>query len=262
MTEPRRSESSVVMRVWAIAWTGFLQLVRTRVYLNILVAGVALVGAALAFDKLAAGEGGRVLFDVGCAFISLIVAALAGTVAISAVTRELESKQAHLVLARPVGRAEFVVGRFLTTVLLVVLANTVLGALLSGLLLFNGSGHVGLALAACLFASFEGFIVAAVATFFGVSSSSTMSAVFTTTIFVLGRLTSELDMLLERGVFHGATPLARAIYLVLPHLPAFDLTPLWHGGSVSIAAGALYGTAYTVAFLAAAAFRFSRRDLL
>lgn len=252
----------MITRVMLIGWTGFLQLVRTRVYLNIIVAGVALVGAALAFDKLAAGEGGRVLFDVGCAFISLIVAALAGTVAISAVTRELESKQAHLVLARPVGRAEFVVGRFLTTMLLVVLANLLLGILLSLLLLFTGGGHFGLALGACLYASFEGFIIAAVATFFGVSSSSTMSAVFTVTIFVLGRLTGELEMLLERGVFHHATPLARVVYFVLPHLPAFDLTPMWHGGSVDLVKGALYGTAYTVFFLGAASVRFSRRDLL
>jgi Cu-processing system permease protein len=250
-------------RVLAVAWTGFLQLVRTRVYLNILVAGVALVGSALVFDKLAAGEGGRVLFDVGCAFVSLVVAILAGTIAITAITRELETKQAHLVLARPIGRAEFVVGRFLTTALLVVLANAVLGVLLAVLLYAEGAPTPMLAVAACLFASFEGFIIAAVATFFGVGSSSTMSAVFTTIIFVLGRLTSEMQYLIDRGTFATATPVLKAIHAVLPHLPAFDLTPLYHGESAGNVAGtALYGLAYTLAFLAAGAFRFARRDLL
>lgn len=252
----------MMSRVLRLAWTGFLQLARSRVYLNILVTGVALVTASLAFEELTAGAGGRVLFDVGTAFVALVVAALAGTIALTATTRELETKQAHLVLSRPIGRAEFVLARFLTTTLLVVIANASLGTLLAGLLLAVGADHAGLALATCLFGSFEAFIIAAIAIFFGVGSSSTMSAVFTTTIFVLGRLTGEMAVLVERGTFGGATPVLRAIYAVLPHLTAFDLTPLAHEGHVEILRGAIYGLAYAGAFLAAAAWRFSRKDLL
>lgn len=252
----------MIARVLSLAWTGFLQLARSRVYLNILVAGVGLVAASLAFEELTADAGGRVLFDVGSAFVALVVATLSGTIAITAITRELETKQAHLVLARPISRAEFVVARFLTTALLVVIANASLGLLLAGLLVAVDAEHAGLAFATCMFASFEGFILAAVATFFGVGSSSTMSAVFTTTIFVLGRLTGEMLVLIERNTFGSATPMLRAIHAVLPHLTAFDLTPLAHGGSVDVMSGALYGLAYAIAFLAAAAFRFSRRDLM
>jgi ABC-type transport system involved in multi-copper enzyme maturation permease subunit len=254
----------MIARVGALAWAGFLQLLRTRVYLNVLVSGIALTIAALVFDQLSAGEGGRVLFDVGCAFISLVVAVLAGTLAITAVTRELETKQAHLVLARPIGRAEFVIARFLTTALLVVLANLVFGVLLAILLAATSSPHPLLAIPVCLFASFEAFIVAAVAIFFGVGSSSTMSAVFTTTIFVLGRLTGEAQRVVEHGTLGGATPILRAVTFVLPHLPAFDLTSLWHGVGDARAIGqaALYGVAYSLAFLAAGAYRFARRDLL
>jgi ABC-type transport system involved in multi-copper enzyme maturation permease subunit len=254
----------MIARVAAVAWTGFLQLVRSRVYLNILVAGAGLIIAALAFDELSAGAGGRVLFDVGLSFISLVVAALSGTIAITAITRELETKQAHLVLARPISRSEFVVARFLTAALLVVLANAVLGALLAGLIVVVKGPNASLAFGACMFASFEGFILAAIATFFGVGSSSPMSAVFTTTLFVAGRLTTEMNGLIERGVFGPATPVVKAAYAVLPHLPAFDLSPMAHGVDLasSLPATAAYGVAYTAAFLVAAAIRFSRRDLL
>lgn len=252
-------------RILHLTWIGFLQLLRTRVYLNVLVAGVFLVGAALAFDKLSAGVGGRVLLDVGTAFIALVVAVLSSVIAITALGRDLETKQAHLVLARPVSRAEVLLARFLTTALLVVLANALLGALLAGLLVLTASEHGGLALASCLFASFEGFILAAIAIFFGTGSSSTMSAVFTTTIFLLGRLTGEMAVVVERGSLGAATPVLKAAYTVLPHLGAFDLSVLAHGGTLSaseLVKTALYGVAYAGAFLAAAAFRFSRRDLL
>lgn len=248
-----------------LAWAGILQLMRTRVYLNILVAGVALVGAALAFDRMSAGEGGRVLLDVGMAFIALLVAVLAGVVSITALTREIETKVASVVTARPLTRVDYVLGRFGTAVGLVLLSNLCLGGLLALVLWATGGGHVALALGAVLFASFEALVVAAIAIFFGVGSSSTMSALFTATIFILGRLTGELGRLVDVGKFGSATPILKGVHAVLPHLPAFDLTPLAHGVSVSaveLAQRAAYGVLYAGAFLAAAAFRFSRRDLL
>lgn len=252
-------------RVLRLTWIGFLQLLRTRVYLNVLVAGVFLVGAALAFDKLSAGAGGRVLLNVGTAFVALVVAVLASVIAITALVRDLETKQAHLVLARPVSRSEVLLARFLTTALLVVLANAILGALLAGLLVGTGSEHAGVALVSCLFASFEGFILAAIAIFFGTGSSSTMSAIFTTTIFLLGRLTGEMAAVIERGSLGAATPILKVAYTLLPHLGAFDITALATSNGPSaaeMATRALYALAYAGAFLAAAAYRFSRRDLL
>jgi ABC-type transport system involved in multi-copper enzyme maturation permease subunit len=258
----------MIARVWAIGLTGFVQLLRSRVYLNILVAGVGLVVASLLFDELSAGEGGRVLFDVGLAFSSLLVAVLAGVLSITTLTRELETKQAHLILARPIARGELVIGRFITTALLILFSNLVLGGLLSLLLVAVGASGAGWALAACLFASLEAFVVAALALFFGVGSSSTMSAVFTVTFFVAGRLTGELQTLIESGKFAGATPVLKAAYAALLHLAALDLTALRAapaGGPVNgaaIASAAAYAAAYTVAFLAFAVFRINRRDLL
>ena len=252
-------------QIIALAWAGVLQLARTRVYLNILVAGVALVAAALAFERMSAGEGGRVLLDVGAAFIALVVAVLAGVVSITAVTREFETMVASGVTARPLSRVDYVLGRFFTTASLVVLSNALLGAVLAAMLVATGGSQAGFAFAAVMFASFEGLVVAAIAIFFGVGSSSTMSALFTTTIFILGRLTEELAGLVERGRFGAATPLFQVVNAVLPHLPAFDLTPLAHGATASaldLAQRAAYGLLYTLAFLAGAAFRFARRDLL
>lgn len=257
----------MIRRVIALALAGFVQLVRSRVFLNLLVAGVALVAAALAFDRLSAGEGGRVLKDVGLAFVALVVAILAGVTAITTLTREIETKQLHLVVARPVSRAEIVLGRFGTAALLVVVSNLILGLVLTGSLLSIHAEDPWRALPAALFQSFEGFVVAAIAIFFGVGSSSTMSAVFSTTIFILGRLTPALRGLLDQGKLEGPLePVFELAYRALPHLGAFDLTR-WTNATEELdvaaaAAAAGYGLLYTGAFLAFAAWRLERRDLL
>lgn len=258
---------ATIRRVGALSWTGFVQLLRTRVYLNVLVAGVVLVGAALAFDRLSAGEGGRVLKDVGLAFIALVVAVLAGVTSITTLTREIETKQIHLIVARPVSRTEIVLGRFLTSAMLIVVSNAILGVVLAACLVLVDARDAWTVVPAALFQSWEGFVVAAIAVFFGVGSSSTMSALFTTTLFALGRLTPALRAVLDQGKVQGpAQPVLEAAYTVLPHLGAFDPTR-WANGTAPVdvaglARSAAYGALYAGAFLAFASFRLKRRDLL
>jgi hypothetical protein len=93
-----------------------------------------------------------------------------------------------------------------------------------------------------------------------------MSAVFTTTVFVLGRLTLALRELLDAGKLDTMRPLFEAVYAVLPHFFSFDLSA-WARGDAAFhartaATAALYGLLYTAALLAFAVWRINRRDLL
>ena len=256
----------MIARILAIATSGFLQLWRTRIYLNLLVASVVLVGTALALDELAAGEGGRVLLDLGLAFIALMTSATAGVVAVVSITRDIETRQIHLFLARPISRAEFVLGRFTTVALLVLLTTTLLTSLLATIVFVVSDAPVLPVFTAGVFSSMEALIIAAIAILFGTGSSSSMSAVFTTTVFVLGRLTLALRELLDAGKLDNARGLFEGVYAVLPHFSAFDLSA-WARGSAAVDAGevfsaALYGVLYIAALLALAVWRLTRRDLL
>jgi ABC-type transport system involved in multi-copper enzyme maturation permease subunit len=254
-------------KIFALGSIGLLHLVKTRMYLNLLVAGAIMVIAALLMDQLSAGEGGRVFLDVGLAFVSLVVAALAGIVGVTGITRELETQQIQLVLARPVARYEIILGRFATIAGLVVISNLVLGGLLALVLVGIGADGAWRALGAALFASGEGFVVGAVALFFGVKSSSTLSALFTTTVFLLGRLTMALGELLDDDKFDATLkPILSVVHRLLPQLHRFDLTN-WArtgtGTSVGDMIGATaYGLLYVVIMLSLSAFRFERRDCL
>lgn len=256
----------MIGRIATLGLIGFLQLLRSRIYLNLLVAGVALVLSALVFNELAGGDGPRVLIDLGLAFIALVTSALAGIVVIVTVTREIETKQVHHVLARPVHRAEVVLGRFLTATLLVLTSTASLGALLAVIAEINLPGTGVPVFGAAVFSSFEPLIVAAIALVFGVGSSSTMSAVFTTTVFVLGRLTLALRELLDAGKLDVARPVLEGAYAILPHFFSFDLSTWARGDGPFDAAGvaraAAYGVCYAAALLAFASFRLHRRDLV
>lgn len=257
----------MIARIGVFSIIGFLQLMRSRMYLNVLVAGVALVVVALGIDELSAGQADRVLINVGLGLVSIMVAVLAVVTGVGTITREIESKQIHLVLARPVRRGEIVIGRFVTIALLVLFANVILGSVLAlTITLVDGEG-AGRALFAAVFSSFEGFIVAALAIFFGTSSSSTVSTLFTTTLFLLGRLSPLLHDLILRGKFQPPlSSILDGIYVALPHFFRFDLSA-WARGQGAVVANELgaslaYGSAYVVALLAFATWKLERRDLL
>jgi ABC-type transport system involved in multi-copper enzyme maturation permease subunit len=257
----------VIARVLTLGRLGAVQLLRGRVYLNLLVAGIALVAAALMFDRLSAGDGGRVFVDVGLAFSALIVAALVATIGIGLVTRDIETRQVHLLLARPMGRGELVLGRFVTLALLALVSQLILGLVMAGVaLVIEGADPMRL-LGASLFATLEGWIVAALIMVFGTTSSSTVSALFVTTVFALGRLTPTLQELIDKRKFGpGAHELLQAVHAALPHLDRFDLT-LWARTGrppavADLALSVLYALLYCAGLLAIASFRFGRRDVL
>lgn len=257
----------MIQRVLTLARLGALQLLRSRIYLNLLVAGIALVGAALMFDRLSAGQGGRAFVDIGLAFSALIVAVLVGVTGIGLVTRDIETKQVHLLLARPVARAEIVVGRFLTLALLALASQLVLGLVMAGIsLLVEGADPLRV-LGASLFVTLEAWVVAALVLVFGTTSSSTVSALFVTTVFTLGRLTPTLQELIDKKKFGpGAHEVLRAVHAALPHLDRFDLT-LWARTGRAPAVGDLalsvvYALLYCAGLLAISSFRFNRRDVL
>ena len=124
---------------------------------------------------------------------------MAGTVAIVTMTAEIENKQIHILLSRPIARFEIVMGKFVTVAILVVISNFIIGLVLWGMAIGIESPEPMRIFWALNFLSMEGCIVAAVALFFGVASSSLMSATFTALVFIIGRLSGILKLLIDSG---------------------------------------------------------------
>ncbi len=252
--------------ILAVFVAGTRELLRSRVYLNLLAGGFLLVFGAWVFAELAPDQADEILIDVGLAFLSLMTAVLAGVLGIVTVTRDIETREVHSVVARPVPRATFVVGRFLTLAALVLVSNLVLGLVLSGLLLTVGADGAGRLWFAAQFASGEGIIVAAVAVMFGVASSSTTSALFVGGTFLLSRLLPTFAALIESDRFGAlGSQVATVMYTVLPQLFRFDLSA-WVRGETAAdpaawAMSLLYAAVYVGAMLALATLRFARREL-
>jgi Cu-processing system permease protein len=255
----------MIQRIFMLSWTGFIQLLRSRIYINLLAANVFMVITAFILDRLSAGEGARMLINLGMSLGSLVTAVMAGTVAIVTLTTEIENKQIHLLLARPITRFEIIIGKFFTIAFLVTISNFIIGLVLWGMAIGIQSPHPERLFIAINYLSIEGYIVVAIAILFGIGSSSMMAATFTTLFFILGRLSDVLKQLVDGGKFADLSDLLNVAYYLVPHLYLFDLTDWAQGGpapeSTYIIQSVLAGLSYVAILLFLASLRLEKRDI-
>src|SRR5271170_1157913 len=124
-------------RVVAIALNTYRESLRARILL-----GLAGVSFAVAFYSIVVGSytlrnASRVVSDLGAASISIFSIAVAIVIGATSLHRELEQKTIFPILARPIRRGEYLIGKYLGTMLTIavfVMADAALVLLLCAVL--------------------------------------------------------------------------------------------------------------------------------
>jgi ABC-type transport system involved in multi-copper enzyme maturation permease subunit len=263
--------------VGSVAVAVFRESVRDRVFYNLLLFAVLLVGASILIGQLTAGQDVKIIKDLGLAATSLFGLFIAIFVGIHLVSKEVDRRSVYPLFAKPIRRGEFILGKYFG-LLLTLLANmTVMTVAIYGVLYFLSRGvppqiqgawdapamdPALLKAIALIYLNLA--VVTAVALFFSTYSSPMLSAVFTLGVYVAGQFNADLKHFDAVVQSPAAIALARACYYVLPDFAKFDVKlAVVHGLPVSgsyIASTAAYAVMYIAALLFGAVVLFSRRD--
>ena len=129
----------MLARILALATNAYREAVRARVLYGLFALALATCAYAVVVAGLSIDQQERVVSDVGAASMSMYGVLVAIVLGAASLHRELELKTIFPILARPVRRHEYVVGKYLGTVLtLVVFLATDAAALLGVLALEAG----------------------------------------------------------------------------------------------------------------------------
>lgn len=247
----------------AIAGVTVREVLRRRLQVNLLFFGAALVIASHLVGTLTLGYRYRILADLGLTSMQLIGLLVAVFVGSSLVAGDMERRVLQPVLAKPVPRAGYVLGRYLGLAVVLVLNLAVMAVLLAAILMLDAEtpGAVGLPyLGAVGLLAVQFLVVGAVAVLFSSISSATLAAVFSMAVAIAGQMTGEIRALWKGG----ATWIPKLIWYLVPNLSALNANePLVYGQPPPAQAwtAAAYGLCYAAAALALAVLAFERRDL-
>jgi len=254
-------------RIAAIARNTFREAVRDRVLYNLVVFVLLLSVSAVFLGAASASQDAKIIVDLGLSAMLLFGGFIAIFVGVALVWKEIERRTLYAIFAKPVGRGEFLLGKYLGLCLTLAVNVLVMGAGVTLVLLYVVRGTTPLVAAlwpTITLIYLELTILTAVALLFSAFSSPIFSAFSSLAVFVIGHFTADLkgfatmfDAMAVRGLLLG-------LYYALPNLSMFSLmTPAAHGIAPPVsylAAGLAYAVAWDAALMAAAVLLFARRD--
>ncbi len=254
------------MSIGVIARNTFKEAVRDRVLYLLLFFAALAIGLSRVLAVLTVGDRIKVVKDVGLASISLFGALMAILIGTGLVYKEIERRTIFTLLSKPIRRAEFILGKFLGLVLVLLVMAGLMSLIFLALVFFHTFTVDIAVLRAVFFIVFELVLITAIAILFSCFSTPILSSLFTLGFYLIGHFSWSLDPLIRKMRPGFGRTAVRVLFTLLPDLDAFNYkTEVVHGlpipASAWISAPA-YAVCYTVFVLGLAMIVFRRRDFV
>ena len=236
-----------------------------RILLVVLVFGVLLMGSSFVLSPLAVGAQQKIVVDIGLAAVSIFAVVLIVLLGAGSFHMEKERGILRALLAKPISRVEFLLGKYAGTVATVSAVIILMAVVHMVVVALSGAPLTKTLGVAVYLTLLEGALVTALLTLFASFSSPVLGSFFTIACVVAGHFSGDLLSFAER--FGGTVPryVATGAYYLLPNLELLNARaeavhhlPLPEGFVLAVT---LYAVAYTGATLYLASVIFRAREV-
>jgi ABC-type transport system involved in multi-copper enzyme maturation permease subunit len=252
-------------RIWTIAKNAFREAVRDRILYNLILFVLLITLSAIFLGEMTAGQEARVIVDLGLSSVLVFGTFISIFVGVSLVWKEIEKRTIYSIFSKPVGRSEFIIGKYLGLCLTLLVNVAVMGVGVTLALLYVGGQRFAAAIwPAVLLIFLELTITTAVGIMFSSFSTPALSALLTFFVFVIGHFSASLrDMAAELGS-DRAKFIFDATYYLVPNLSHFSYITETASGIAApgamIGGAVIYAIVYDVILLTVTIVIFSRRN--
>ena len=254
----------MIDRVSGVALNTFRESIRDKVLVTLIIFAVLVMGSSRVIQPLALGEEAKIIKDLGLSAITLFCVLISILVGGRIVYREVEKRTIYIMLAKPVRRWEFILGKYLGLMAVLVVSLVVMTAAFYVILLILGVGAPLYLMLAILMTLFELAILTAVAVLFSTFSTPITGAVFTFAVFFVGHLSRDLKLLAAMSPSPVVKAVSYLFYYVLPNLANFNIRPeVVYGAPLDpfgLLLSGLYALVYTATLLLISAAIFNRKE--
>jgi ABC-type transport system involved in multi-copper enzyme maturation permease subunit len=255
-------------RAGIVALNTFREAVRDRVLYSLVFFALLMMAAAILVGQISIGIEDTVIVTLGLSAISMIGLLIAVFIGVALVSKEMDKCTLYALLAKPVRRWEFLLGKFggLVLTLAVNTAAMALGLLVVMLYLKHSleRSDAGV-LVAVYFILLKLALVVALALLFSCFTTPLLAILFTVGLYIVGLYVQELRDLPFDMMSPAMSSFTKWLSYLLPNFENFNVMAMAaHGRAVPgalILQNTLYAVLYCTIVLTAAAAVFSRRNL-
>jgi ABC-type transport system involved in multi-copper enzyme maturation permease subunit len=260
--------------IGAVAVNTFREAVRDRVLYNLLFFALLMIAAAILVGQISIGIEQVVIVSLGLSAISFIGLLIAIFIGVGLVYKEMDKRTLYALLAKPVRRWEFVLGKYAGLVLTLTVNAAAMAVALFLAMLYvkhtvpggstGGAGYASV-LVAVYFIVLKLALVVALALLFSAATTPLLSILYTSGLYIAGNFIQQMRTVRTDLMNLVVAKVMRWLSYVLPNFGNFDVVgAAAHGRSVPaelIWQNTMYAALYCAIVLVAAAMVFSRRNL-
>jgi len=255
-------------RVGVVALNTFHEAVRDRVLYNLLFFALVMMVASIIAGQISIGIEETVMATLGLSAISLIGLLIAIFIGVGLVSKEMDKRTLYALLAKPVRRWEFLLGKFGGLILTLAVNTAAMGmGLFLALVYVKPTLERGdvTVFVAVYFIWLKLALVVALALLFSCFTTPLLAILFTAGIYIAGLYVQELRDLPVQVMSPGMTVFTKWLSYLLPNFENFNImAQAAHSRPVPgafILQNTLYAAVYCAIVLTAAILVFSRRNL-
>ncbi|MFB0509250.1 MAG: ABC transporter permease subunit [bacterium] len=251
-------------KLLAIIENTFKEAARDRLLIALLVIGFLSIGSAKILKPLALGEEAKVIKDLGLATITFTAVLVAILVGGRLVYKEIEKRTIYIMLAKPVHRYQFIIGKYFGLLLVVFFTMTVLTGGFYLMLYIASIQATYSLLLAIMMSFFELSIITSLAVLFSTFATPITASLFTFIVYFISNFTRDLKALAQISPSLVVKFLSNFFYYLLPNLSNFNIRGLVVHNAIinfsTISLSIIYAIIYSALVLFLAIVIFQRKE--
>lgn len=255
-------------RIAVVALNAFREAVRDRVLYNLVFFALLMIAAAILVGQISVGIEQDVIVTLGLSAISVIGLLIAVFIGVGLVSKEMDKRTLYALLAKPVHRWQFLLGKFFGLLLTLAVNLAAMSAGLFAAMWYVKGGLVrsdAMILVAVYFILLKLALVVALALLFSCYTTQLLSILFTAGLYVSGLFVKEMRTIHNEMTSQALQTFLRGLSYILPNFENFDVMGAVAHGRAIPGSLVLHNTAYAALYCAIvlllASSVFSRKNL-
>jgi len=265
--------------LWPVAMITFKEGIRNKSVIGIFLFSLFLLCTNFFMAGMALIDIGKIAVDIALSTVSLAGLLLVLFVGINLMSKDLDKRTIYMVLSRPISRSQYIVGRFMGMVLIIVFALLIVSilAVLSIILIKAGHGNENIrfswsvVILALFFIMLSNILLSALSFLFSsFVSTSFITLLLTVISYIIGQSMQDIRSLIATSQTSGieisqvSTKIVQVAFYLFPNLSLFDIKlQAAHGNPVPSSYlfwTTFYGVVYICLVITASALLFRKKE--
>lgn len=234
-------------KIFTVAHNTFLEAIRDRVLLTLVVFILILICSSFVLGDISAEQHNKIVKDIGLSSISIIGVMISIFIGMGLVYKEIDKKTVYNIFSKPIYRYEFIIGKymglvftlfiitlFMSLILFIFLYISTIGKI-SFIEFYYGGLHYPEFVKALYFQFLEFLTIIGLVLLFSSFTSPILTVLLTFLLFIIGRFSSDLKLFAQEGNNIISSLFAETLYRIIPNLEKFDVrAEAVYGGEISL----------------------------